>query len=137
MPVMDGHEAAKAIRKLGIRTPIIALTAKASTDEPHLVTESGMQQTLFKVCLFPFELSENPLMITYLLISRFRTRCSCPRFASGSPSHDVAGVTNCAAARLACSSFSFSLLCCCLRFDLHSCKRFSLYLFLFLIATLD
>jgi CheY-like chemotaxis protein/HPt (histidine-containing phosphotransfer) domain-containing protein len=48
MPVMDGYEATKAIRKLQIMTPIIALTANATTDERTRCLEVGMNDFLSK-----------------------------------------------------------------------------------------
>jgi CheY-like chemotaxis protein len=51
MPVMDGMEAAKAIRKLGgpySRLPIIALTASLFSHELETITESGMDGYVIK-----------------------------------------------------------------------------------------
>jgi len=48
MPVMDGLSATQAIRKAGIRTPIIALTANATTGEEDRCREAGMEDYLSK-----------------------------------------------------------------------------------------
>ncbi len=42
MPVMDGYEAARMIRALGIRTPIIALTAAALEEVRQRALDAGM-----------------------------------------------------------------------------------------------
>lgn len=48
MPVMDGIDAAKAIRKNGLQTPIVALTANATTEEEQRCGEAGMNDYLSK-----------------------------------------------------------------------------------------
>jgi PAS domain S-box-containing protein len=51
MPVMDGMEATKSIRKLGglyLRLPIIALTASLFSHELETITESGMDGYVIK-----------------------------------------------------------------------------------------
>ncbi|MCL2078164.1 MAG: ATP-binding protein [Oscillospiraceae bacterium] len=48
MPEMDGAEATKIIRGMGIDIPIIALTANASTGMKELFLESGMNDLLTK-----------------------------------------------------------------------------------------
>ncbi|HJV86954.1 MAG TPA: response regulator, partial [Noviherbaspirillum sp.] len=48
MPVMDGLEAVRRIRALGIHTPIIALTAHAMTGYRDIVMEAGMNDYLAK-----------------------------------------------------------------------------------------
>jgi PAS domain S-box-containing protein len=48
MPVMDGLEATKRIRKLGYQTPILALTANAFKDEIDRSVEAGMNDFVSK-----------------------------------------------------------------------------------------
>jgi CheY-like chemotaxis protein len=48
MPVMDGYSATKQIRGFNELIPIIALTASASTDIQHRVSEFGMTDYLPK-----------------------------------------------------------------------------------------
>lgn len=42
MPIMDGYEATKKLRKLGNRTPIIAMTANAFSEDKKKAKEVGM-----------------------------------------------------------------------------------------------
>jgi CheY-like chemotaxis protein len=48
MPEMDGYEAAKQIRALGSRAPIVALTANESAEMANKFTEYGMNDLLTK-----------------------------------------------------------------------------------------
>ena len=48
MPVMDGLEAASAITNLGVKTPIVALTANIMTNDLDLYKASGMYDHLGK-----------------------------------------------------------------------------------------
>lgn len=48
MPVMDGLDATKRIRELGIRTPIIALTANAFAEDRERCIDAGMDGFLTK-----------------------------------------------------------------------------------------
>ncbi len=48
MPVMDGYETTSAIRKKGIRTPIIALTADATSDVVARAHRIGMNDCITK-----------------------------------------------------------------------------------------
>ncbi len=48
MPVMDGLEAARAIRRLGCDVPIFAMTANAFTDDVQKSLDAGMNAHLTK-----------------------------------------------------------------------------------------
>ena len=48
MPILDGISATKAIRELGIETPIIALTANAIHGDKERFIEAGMDDYLAK-----------------------------------------------------------------------------------------
>ena len=48
MPVMDGFDAAKALRARGVTTPIYALTAAVSTEDRERCLEAGMNELLAK-----------------------------------------------------------------------------------------
>lgn len=51
MPRLDGYAAATRMREIGYKGPIIALTAKASSDEADTVKRAGMNDILWKpVC---------------------------------------------------------------------------------------
>ncbi|MGB3467067.1 MAG: response regulator, partial [Cyclobacteriaceae bacterium] len=54
MPVMDGYEAARGIRSLGVKTPIIALTASALIDKNDKIYASGIDDAVTK----PFDPKE-------------------------------------------------------------------------------
>lgn len=63
MPVLNGYEAAKAIRKLGITVPVIALTANAIKGETEKCIEAGMNDYIAK----PFREEEFLKKIAYWL----------------------------------------------------------------------
>lgn len=42
MPVMDGHEATRQLRSMGVKTPIVALTGNALTTDRELFFEAGV-----------------------------------------------------------------------------------------------
>lgn len=48
MPVMDGYEASKQIRRMGVTTPIIALTASTLMDDREKVKSHGMNDHIIK-----------------------------------------------------------------------------------------
>ncbi len=48
MPVMDGHEAVRTLRKAGYSAPIVALTAHAMKEERELAVKSGFSHFLTK-----------------------------------------------------------------------------------------
>jgi CheY-like chemotaxis protein/anti-sigma regulatory factor (Ser/Thr protein kinase) len=48
MPGLNGEETARALRKLGITTPIVALTANAFEDDRHACLAAGMNDFLVK-----------------------------------------------------------------------------------------
>jgi PAS domain S-box-containing protein len=54
MPVMDGYTAARTLRELGNKTPIIALTAHVIKDEEHKFRAAGMNDWLSK----PFNMTD-------------------------------------------------------------------------------
>lgn len=54
MPVMDGITALKEMKKIGVQTPVILLTAKSATDDKVLGLDSGAEDYLTK----PFETKE-------------------------------------------------------------------------------
>jgi PAS domain S-box-containing protein len=78
MPVMDGLEAAAHITSLGVKTPVVALTANIMTNEVELYTQSGMHDHLGK----PFTARElRKCLIKHLPKSRV--------FISGKPRDSV------------------------------------------------
>ncbi|MDD6807651.1 MAG: response regulator [Oscillospiraceae bacterium] len=48
MPKMDGYEAAKKIRSLGVKTPIVAMTANAYAEDIYNSFEAGMNDHMAK-----------------------------------------------------------------------------------------
>lgn len=54
MPLMDGYEATSAIRSLGIKTPVIALTASALIDKNEKLKSNGFDDAVTK----PFDPKE-------------------------------------------------------------------------------
>ncbi|XP_002993716.2 uncharacterized protein LOC9638456 [Selaginella moellendorffii] len=44
MPVMDGHEATRALRMMGVKTPIVALTGNALQSDKELFFEAGVNE---------------------------------------------------------------------------------------------
>ena len=48
MPIMDGYKASEKIRELGIKIPIIALTADVTAGTKELCLQSGMNDYLSK-----------------------------------------------------------------------------------------
>lgn len=49
MPVMDGHEATRQLRSMGVKTPIVALTGNALTTDRELFFEAGVDDFQTKV----------------------------------------------------------------------------------------
>lgn len=49
MPVMDGHEATRRLRVMGVKTPIVALTGNALTTDRELFYEAGVDDFQTKV----------------------------------------------------------------------------------------
>ena len=65
MPEMDGIEATKILRKKGVKTPVIAITAHTYKEEQILCSEAGMDDFLTK----PFEESDlKQKLVDYLNI---------------------------------------------------------------------
>lgn len=54
MPVMDGHEATRQLRSMGVKTPIVALTGNALTTDRELFFEAGVDDFQTKVLIFFF-----------------------------------------------------------------------------------
>ena len=70
MPVMDGLEAASKITALGIKTPIVALTANIMVNDLELYRKSGMNDYLGK----PFVSQELwKCLVKYLPVIRYST----------------------------------------------------------------
>ena len=65
MPVMNGIDASKKIREMGIKTPIIAVTANTVVGEMEGFAEAGMDDFLFK----PFKKSDLVQLFSKWLIS--------------------------------------------------------------------
>lgn len=65
MPIMDGYETAKAIRNLGIKIPIIALTAFDKNEVLQKATEAGIDDVVIKPFI-PAELFE----VIYTLLKK-------------------------------------------------------------------
>jgi CheY-like chemotaxis protein len=49
MPVMDGHQATRQLRMMGVKTPIIALTGNAMQSDRELFFEAGVNDFQTKV----------------------------------------------------------------------------------------
>ena len=49
MPVMDGHEATRQLRNMGVKTPIVALTGNALTTDKESFFEAGVDDFQTKV----------------------------------------------------------------------------------------
>ena len=67
MPIMDGMEATRKLRKSGIQTPVIALTANTHEDDMQRCREAGMNDFICK----PFRQNElKETMLKWLTGSR-------------------------------------------------------------------
>ncbi len=66
MPVMDGFKTIQAIKEMGIKTPVIALTARTMKEEKDLCLKAGFKDYLPK----PFEYSELIEIISRNLVSK-------------------------------------------------------------------
>ena len=65
MPLIDGYETTKMIRKKGIKTPVIALTAYDRSEILEKVNLSGMNEVLMK----PFEVQN-----LYRILNKYNTQ---------------------------------------------------------------
>ena len=82
MPVMNGFEAARALREAGLTLPIVAMTANATDDDRQLTLAAGMQAHLAK-----------PIDVDELLSTLARvTGRSPPPAAPAAPGDTVTGV---------------------------------------------
>ncbi|XP_024386790.1 uncharacterized protein [Physcomitrium patens] len=70
MPVMDGHEATRQLRNMGVKTPIVALTGNALTSDRELFFEAGVDDFQTK------PLSRDKLV---QLLSRYGVESSCSK----------------------------------------------------------
>ena len=75
MPEMDGVEATKILREMGVKVPIIALTANAVTQAKEMMLAAGMDDFLPKPIL---KSSLNEMLIKWLPNSNFTRRKSEP-----------------------------------------------------------
>ncbi len=64
MPIMDGYEATREIRKMGVQIPVIALTAAVSLETEKAALDSGMNDYLTKP-VNPKDLKEVLLKYSY------------------------------------------------------------------------
>ncbi|MCL2628549.1 MAG: ATP-binding protein [Oscillospiraceae bacterium] len=70
MPVMDGLEAASLMIEMGVKTPIIALTANIMTNDMEIYRQAGMYDTLGK----PFTSQELwSCLLTYIAAKSYTT----------------------------------------------------------------
>ncbi|XP_024368117.1 uncharacterized protein [Physcomitrium patens] len=70
MPVMDGHEATRQLRNMGVKTPIVALTGNALTTDRELFFKAGVDDFHTK------PLSRDKLV---QLLARFGVESSCSK----------------------------------------------------------
>jgi CheY-like chemotaxis protein len=71
MPVMNGFETTKRIRQLGIKTPIVALTAFDKDEITDEAISSGMNDIIIK----PFEPVKLFKIINYLISETKNVGC--------------------------------------------------------------
>ncbi len=71
MPVLDGLEATKYIRKLNIDTPIVALTANAMQNDQFLYQQTGMNGFLASFSIQPEEL--DLMLVKYQILKQVTT----------------------------------------------------------------
>jgi PleD family two-component response regulator len=64
MPVMDGHQATRQLRMMGVKTPIIALTGNAMQSDRELFFEAGVNDFQTKVSHIFWKL--NPVTLFWI-----------------------------------------------------------------------
>ena len=74
MPVMNGYEALELIRAFKIKTPIIALTANASSEEKDKCLQMGFDDYLTK----PFKPEDLKIVIAKVTATDFRNNANSP-----------------------------------------------------------
>jgi CheY-like chemotaxis protein len=85
MPVMDGYEATRQLRKAGYADPIIALTANATTETRQKCIEVGCDDYMTK----PLDISTFTTVVAKHLLRKEPS----PKFAAGSQVRVKKGVT--------------------------------------------
>lgn len=76
MPVMDGHEATRQLRNMGVKTPIVALTGNALTTDREMFFEAGVDdfQTKVHISLKCSKWMATPLQV-YQIVAIVRLCC--------------------------------------------------------------
>jgi len=75
MPVMDGHEATRQLRSMGVKTPIVALTGNALTTDRELFFEAGVDDFQTK----PLSREKLVQLLVRYGVENTRSKSSCSR----------------------------------------------------------